>query len=206
VGRTFSGPATNAGATPAAIYPARPKFFACRFCQLMTQACLANEIGPEACWLLTVVVNTEDAKHYSGPVTFFNEQLLPMVGLGSVDALARVRAKLVETGWLVYVRPHGRRAAGRYWVTIPGEYLGVDDAPTDEFPEKYTADPPAVDSAVDSALSRNGSQPNSAFMRNQPRIKCGTNRESSAEPSSLTCPLSLDPPTPQGASGSNGTA
>lgn len=111
-------------------YPKRVKFFALRFCRLMAKVCLANEIGPEACWMLAVIAHTEDAKCYSDPVTFFNGQLMPLVGL-SEDSLDRARRKAIDTGWLHY-EPGRKKVAGRYWVQIPDRFKGIDDAPTDE--------------------------------------------------------------------------
>jgi hypothetical protein len=113
-------------------YPVRPPYFANAFVRLLTKKTVANELGPQAFTLLTIVAMTEDARRYTDPVTFYNEQLCPLVGLGSVDALDRVRAKCVAAGWLHYI-PGGRRSGpGRYWVTVPDRYAETDDAPTDE--------------------------------------------------------------------------
>jgi hypothetical protein len=120
-------------------YPKRPKFFAYRFCRVMAKVCLANEIGPEVCWLLTVIAHTEDAKGYRDAVTFFNAQLMALAGCGSVDALTRARTKAIEAGWLRY-EPGGRRKAGRYWVIIPDQHRDWDDAPSDEWEGKYDPD------------------------------------------------------------------
>jgi hypothetical protein len=112
-------------------YPKRPKFFACKFIRLLIKKVVANEFGPQSFTLLTVVAATEDARGYDGPVNFFNHQLLPLVGLGSVDALHRVRQKCMESGWLTYL-PGARTSPGRYWVTIPEKHTATDDYPTDE--------------------------------------------------------------------------
>jgi hypothetical protein len=112
-------------------YPDRPKYFANHFVRVVAKACLANEIGAEACWLLAVIALTEDAKRYREPVTYFNEQLMPLVGLKNVKALDRVRGKAVKAGWLKYA-PGAKGKAGRYWVDIPTAHQGWDDAPTDE--------------------------------------------------------------------------
>jgi hypothetical protein len=126
------GGALNAslGSRVGLAYPKRPAFFAHRFVRLLTKTAAANDLGPQACWLLTVVAMTEDARRYAGPVTYYNQQLLSVVGLGSVDALDRIRAKCIEAGWLRYI-PGGRRA-GRYWVTIPECYADTPDTPIDE--------------------------------------------------------------------------
>lgn len=117
-------------------YKRRPPFFANRFCRLLTKVCLANQIGPEACFLLVTVAMTEDAKSYRSGVTFWNEQLFPLVGLSNVKALSRVRDKAVEAGWLHY-EPGGKGRPGVYWVTIPDDYTGMDDKPADENREEY---------------------------------------------------------------------
>jgi hypothetical protein len=162
----------------AAAYPKRPKFFAHKFCRLLFKQCVANEIGAEACWLLTVIAHAEDARHYTGAVTFFNSQLLSVVGLGSADALERVRRKAIEGGWLHY-EPGAKRTPGRYWVTIPDQCAGVEDGPTDEGVDD---DVIVVDSTAKS--------------REQPRSKCGSNRGECAEPSSLTLSLTQKTPLP----------
>ncbi|HEY1186799.1 MAG TPA: hypothetical protein VGE74_04035 [Gemmata sp.] len=122
-------------------YPKRPKFFALRFARLMAKDCLANQIGPDACWLLAVIAHTEDAKGYRAPVTFFNEQLMPLVGCHNVKALDRVRDKAVASGWLHY-EPGGKSKAGRYWVVVPDRNRDWDDHPTDEHeaPESSASD------------------------------------------------------------------
>ena len=117
-------------------YPQRQRFFAMRFCRIMTKACLANSIGPSACWLLSVIAHTEDARHYRGPVSYFNDQLRPLVGMGSVDALDRVRGKAIDAGWLHYT-PGRKGQAGLYWVKIPDVWADCDDLPTDESGEFY---------------------------------------------------------------------
>ena len=73
-GRTPKG----AGGVP------KRKPFAIRVVRLLTKAAVATEIGPEVCWLLTVVAHTQDARHYAGPVNFWNEQLAPSAGLKSL--------------------------------------------------------------------------------------------------------------------------
>ena len=89
-------------------YPKRPKYFANHFIRVMTKKCIANILGPQAFTLLTVIAMTEDARWYTDPVTYYNEQLAPLVGLNSVDSLDRVRAKCIASGWLRYT-PGGRR-------------------------------------------------------------------------------------------------
>lgn len=120
-------------------YPKRPKFFAFKFCRLMARVCLANEVGPETCWLLAVIAHTEDAKQYRDAVTYFNEHLGPLVGAGCVGSLARMRTKAINAGWLHY-EPGTKRKAGKYWVTIPPKFEGVGDKALDEDPTEYLSE------------------------------------------------------------------
>lgn len=111
-------------------YPKREPFFAVRFCRLLAKRTVANEIGPDACWLLSVIVMTEDARRYAGPVTYFNGQLLPVCGFGSENKLIRSREKLIDSGWLHY-EPGGKGYPGKYWVQVPAG-MKCDDSPIDE--------------------------------------------------------------------------
>jgi len=109
-------------------YPNRPKFFAHRFVRVLTKTCASQEIGCEAFCLLTIIAHTEDAKHYSGPVTYWNEQLMPICGFGGKDRLVRARKKAVDAGWLHY-EPGSKAKAARYWTLIPDKFSQLDDAP-----------------------------------------------------------------------------
>lgn len=154
----------DAAPTP---YPKRPRFFSHRFTRLMAKVCLANDIGPEACWMLTVIAHTEDAGGYRKAVTYFNHQLAPVAGVGSVDALDRIRKKAVASGWLHY-EPGKKGVAGRYFVVIPDNANGIDDEPTDESYDE--------------------------FLSAESRKQAGGKPEESAEHSSLSLPLSLSLP------------
>lgn len=112
-------------------YPRRDKYFANRFCRLLTKSAVAQEIGPTACWLLTVVAHQEDSKRYIGPVTYYNEQLMPLVGAAGNDSFALARSKAVGSGWLHYEKG-AKGVPGKYWVTIPPQYEILSDAPCDE--------------------------------------------------------------------------
>jgi hypothetical protein len=81
--------------------------------------------------LLTAIAHTEDAKRYSGPVTFYNQQLLPILGFSKWERLNNARSRLIASGWLIY-ECQGKRKPGVYWTMIPDEFAGVDDAPMDE--------------------------------------------------------------------------
>jgi hypothetical protein len=105
-------------------YPkARPQFFANKFCRLLTKSAAAQEISPEACWLLTVIVNQEDAVGYSKAITYWNDQLMPLCGFGSRKRLVTARDRAIKAGWLHYEQG-AKGIAGRYWVTIPA---GMND-------------------------------------------------------------------------------
>lgn len=113
-----------------ASYPPREPCFAYKFCRKLAKRTAAQEIGAEACWLLTIVAMTEDARWYSGAVTFYNMQLAAMCGFDSENRLARHRAKAVDAGWLHY-EAGGKRKPGVYWVTVP-EGGDTEDTPIDE--------------------------------------------------------------------------
>lgn len=113
-------------------YPKRPPFFANRLIRLLQKSCAANEIGIESCWLVTCIALIEDAKRYSGPVSFWTGQLLPISGFNSWGRLDRSRQRAVNAGWLHYV-PGTNRQAATYWTNIPPQIeAAFDDAPVDE--------------------------------------------------------------------------
>ena len=108
-------------------YPKREQFFSHKFVRLVMRFCGAQEIGPEGSWLLTIIAHTEDARRYTGPVTFWNEQLISVMGLNSRKQLDRIRDRCIEAGWLHYERD-SKRAVGKYWVKVPPNLDGMDDA------------------------------------------------------------------------------
>ncbi|WP_437188296.1 hypothetical protein SH668x_001734 [Planctomicrobium sp. SH668] len=112
-------------------YPQRDSFFAHKFCRLMVKVCLANELGADACYLLMVIAHTEDAAHYRRATTWFNGQLMTVLGISQQKTLIRIRKTLIDAGWLHY-EEGGKGKAGRYWVLIPQEAIGIDDQPSDE--------------------------------------------------------------------------
>lgn len=120
-------------------YPARPKFFANKVIRLLGKTCAANDIGLAAVWLVTQIVMTEDASGYRRAVTFYDGQLMPIVGVNSQKTLALARVKAVEAGWLAYEAGF-KGKAGQYFVTIPQAALDLDDAPMDEGEEECAAD------------------------------------------------------------------
>lgn len=112
-------------------YPQRGGFFAHKFVRLLTKTAAAQELGPEVTWLLTVIAHQEDAKRYSGPVTYWNEQLMPLCGFRSRGRLQRARQSAVDYGWLHY-ETGGRTQPGRYWCLVPTEFEQLPDGPCDE--------------------------------------------------------------------------
>jgi hypothetical protein len=115
---------------PDSVYPKRPPYFAHRFIRHMARTCVGNVIGTDACWLLTVIAMTEDAKKYSGAVTFYTENLADQCGF-SLTSMKRARRRAVEAGWLHYIAGSKGRAA-RYWVILPASEHAKSDGPTDE--------------------------------------------------------------------------
>ena len=163
----------------------RNKPYAIRVVRLLTKAAVATELGPEVCWLLTVIAGTQDARHYAGPVNFWNEQLMPLCGFGGRSRLVAARNKAVESGWLEY-QPGGKGRAGRYRVVIPAQYAGIPDGATDD---------------QDGLPSQNGTttgrQPdgNRTANRHLPTVT-GTVTDSSCSEPSSTKPSEPPPPAP----------
>lgn len=120
-----------AGETPT--YPKRPSHYAHKVVRAMVKTCVAQEHGQGVFLLVCVIAHTEDARHYTSAVTFWNEQLAHVAGFANVKAMDRQREKAVESGWLVYV-PGRKSTPGKYWVQIPEQFTGLDDSPTDEGP------------------------------------------------------------------------
>ena len=118
-----------AGETPT--YPKRPAFFALKAIRAAIKTCVANEHGQDVFCLLCVIASTEDASHYRRPVTYYSGQLMPLIGILSESTFKRVRQRAVDSGWLVYI-PGAKRKPASYFVTIPPQAQGLDDAPTDE--------------------------------------------------------------------------
>lgn len=117
------------------MYPKRPKFFAHKFLRSLIKQAVAQEIGPEGFCLLTCVAMTEDAKGYTGAVTFFNGQLMPLAGFKNERRLIEVRRKCVEHGLLHY-EPGGKGVAGKYWCIALK--ASKNDGPVDENPDELS--------------------------------------------------------------------
>lgn len=112
-------------------YPQRPSHFAHKFTRLIYKTCLAQEIGRDACFMLVMIAHTEDASHYSRPVTFYNKSLMDVCGFNSEKQLINNRNKAIQAGWLNYC-PGKKGKAGVYWVIIPPQFQDRDDLPTSE--------------------------------------------------------------------------
>jgi hypothetical protein len=107
-------------------YPERCSFFAHKFVRLLTKSCAAQDIGRDAFALLCVIVHQEDAARYSGPVRFWNEQLMNVLGFKSPKQLNDCRKRAIDFAWLNYERA-GNREVGRYAVAIPENFEGLSD-------------------------------------------------------------------------------
>jgi len=118
-------------------YPRRDQHFAHRYCRLLTKTCAAQDIGPDGCWLLSVIAMLEDTKRYSSPVTFYNAQLMMVAGFTREHTLIAVRKRAIDAGWLYY-RGGTKRNPGVYWVTIPDRYADTPDGPCDENTPQYS--------------------------------------------------------------------
>lgn len=112
-------------------YPQRDSFFAHRFVRLLTKSAAAQELGPEAAWLLTVIAHQEDAKRYTGPVTYWGDQIMTVAGCRSKGRFIRTRKKAIDAGWLHY-QPGGKSQPAKYWCLIPKAFENLPDSPCDE--------------------------------------------------------------------------
>lgn len=148
-------------------YPRRPSFFAQRFIRVMVKSAAAQHIGTDAFALLSVVSSTEDARRYTGPVAFYNEQLMALVGFGSKKRLVSARSRAINAGWLQY-RRGGKSKAGLYFVTIPDELVGIPDGPSDESGELCRSDtePQAERKGDQETVCRSDTEPKRTPKRN----------------------------------------
>ncbi|MBN2133634.1 MAG: hypothetical protein JW741_29300, partial [Sedimentisphaerales bacterium] len=111
-------------------YPKRESHFAHKLIRLMIRSCAAQEIGTDGFLLVAVIAHTEDAKHYTAPVTFWNDQLMSILGFASWGKLDRARKRAVAAGWLHY-ESGGKRVVGKYWGTVPRNLEGLPDGAVD---------------------------------------------------------------------------
>lgn len=110
-------------------YPRRESHFAHKLVRLMMRTCAAQEIGSDAALLVTMIVHTEDAKRYTSPVTFWNDQLMSILGF-SWGKLDRARKRAVASNWLHY-EPGGKGKVGKYWAIVPAKFADLTDVPAD---------------------------------------------------------------------------
>ena len=120
-------------------YPKREPYFAQKAIRLLVKTAATQHIGQAAALLVVTVATTEDAARYRRPVSFFNGQLMMLLGIQKWESLDRARKVAIESGWLCYeAPPKGKRKPGLYWVTIPPDVAGLDDSPVDEaYPQPY---------------------------------------------------------------------
>lgn len=190
-------------------YPKRPSHFAHKAVRAMVKTCVAQEHGQGVFALLCVIAHTEDARHYTSPVTFWNEQLAAVAGFANVKAMDRQRANAVESGWLVYL-PGGNRKPGRYWVSIPPRFSKLDDAPSDEGPvdeSEVTEMSPVQTSNLTNEVGHEvGNEPgmNRDRSGNRTGIEVGNEPGSNRAPFypiPNPIPFPIPPPTPTGLEG-----
>jgi hypothetical protein len=139
-GHSAPGVVPPCGAGGHSVTDRRRQFLGQQVVRLMTKTCLANDLGQAAFTLLAVVSAQQDAA-WGRPVSFFNSQLLPLVGIRKWDTLATVRKACIDAGWLRYEQPgSGYREPGVYEVVIPPRLAHLTDSRCDE--EAY---PPSGD-------------------------------------------------------------
>lgn len=109
-------------------YPKREPFFAHKTVRLMHKAAVPAVIGIDAFSLVVIVLHTEDAARYRGPVAFWNSVLIETLGFGKWDRLNKARKRAADAGWLKY-SGDGKRQPGMYFVTVPDGYDMVTDEP-----------------------------------------------------------------------------
>ena len=143
----------------------RPPMFAAKVIRVLTRSAAAQELGPNVCWMLTVILGQEDspAVRYSRPVTYYFEQLMPLCGFRSKKQLRAAITTAVETGWLEY-SPGTKARPGRFRVKIPD---GLADV------EPYGCDESApADNGQSDEKCGSDSEPN-----RDPKAKCGSDSE-----------------------------
>jgi hypothetical protein len=131
-------------------YPRRESFFAYRYCRLLAKTCAAMELGPDGCWMLSVIAMLEDTKRYSDAVLYYNGQLMAVTGFTREHTMIDVRKRAVQSGWLHY-EPGGKRKPGRYWVTIPERFADIPDGACDDadlFPDDSVSESGLTDDFV----------------------------------------------------------
>ena len=144
------------------------------------------ELGPEVCWMLTVIAHQEDAKRYSGSVTYWNEQLMTLCGFGSRKRLVTARNRAVDLGWLYYEQG-GKSKPGRYWVLVPDGLAFSEDGPCDE------SDLSVRNGTANDLSVRNGTQNGTAKGRNGDRMRNSNSAPFNPSPIPNPFPKSASP-------------
>ena len=96
-------------------------FFALKFCKLLSKTATANELGADATLLLMIIALKEDSKQYTDAPNYWNNQLMPLCGIGSPKRLLAARQKAIDAGWLHYEQG-GKGKVARYWVLVPERF------------------------------------------------------------------------------------
>lgn len=176
-------------------YPVRPQYFAYKLIRQMVKSCAAQEIGALGFALVSTIVTTEDAAGYKRAVTFYDAQLMMILGAENQKKLAAARSKAIAAGWISY--EHGRRGVpGRYFGTIPTSATLVDDAPSDEGGDQSENE---TGTRTEPERNANGTQTERSGIKKETKRdrkgnEVGSQTERSGEPSSLS--LSQIPPYP----------
>ena len=177
-------------------YPARRNHFAHKLVRIMLRACAMQEIGTDGFALVTAISHTEDAKHYSGAVTFWNDQLMSIMGF-SRGQLDRARAKAIEHGWLYY-EPGGKGKVGRYWSLLPERVSALGDNAVD-CDAAVIMSKNAQDSAQDNAQDKVIPSKNAQDSAQPSARETGENRAAFIPlPVPNPIPNTNTPPNPQG--------
>lgn len=185
-------------------YPARPSHFAHKFVRLLAKCSEAQIIGADACWLLAVIVHTEDRFFYRRAVTFWNSQLMDACGIATTDRLIRIRKAAIDGGWLHY-QPGKRGVAGVYWVKIPPQFQDLPDGSVGEDPVEFQPEPETQNEKVNGhSVRKTRQKPRRKPDRNHDTNPTETTTETtnpsslSLDPSPSPIPKEEDPPNPPG--------
>lgn len=152
-------------------YPKKGPYYAHKTFRLMHKAMVAAELGRDVFCLLAVILHTEDAARYRGPVSYFNSQLMETLGFRKWATFDAARKRAIESGWLQY-EGCGKRTAGRYFITIPEGYEQIEDGLMEEcsytengYKEGYNA---GYDAGIIEGIKRAQSGIRSGYDRGEP--------------------------------------
>lgn len=126
-------------------YPAdRGNHFGLRVCRLLHKTAAAQEIGTAAAYLVTLVALQEDAKRYTGAVYWWDEQLMPCLGVKSKATMTTIRERVIKSGWLVYNKGT-KGTASTYWTLIPKRFEKLEDGYIgEEFGSNFEPNPERI--------------------------------------------------------------